>query len=98
MVIHVLDIVKACNTAAQGAEVASAVRRALENGQSVTLSFEGVNETPSSFINSSIVDLVYNDPPEALRERLLISNITDQIATMITRCLRNGRNASTAVA
>lgn len=94
MVLRVLDIVKACDTADQGFIVAEAIREKLKDVKVVTLSFAGVSNTPSSFINASIVSLVLQDPPDNLQERLIISNITDQIAGMITRCLRNGRRAA----
>lgn len=98
MVLMVLDIVDACNTADEGAQVATAVRQALKKGKSVTLSFSRVTNTPSSFINASIVSLVFDNPPDDLRDRFVITNLTDQIADMITRCLRNGRNAAAEAA
>lgn len=98
MVLKVLEIVNACDTADQGTIVADAVRRLLGKGESVTLSFSGVTNTPSSFVNASIVSLVLDSPPSDLQNRLMITNITDQIAGMITRCLRNGRRAAVEAA
>lgn len=97
MVIYALDVVTACNTADQGATVAEAVRAGLEKTQSVTLSFRGVSDVPSSFINASIVALVKEIPPQELPNRLMISEVTSQIGAMIKRCIANSqRNGEAA--
>lgn len=96
MVIRVLDVVRACNTASEGAVVARAVKAFLDRGEKVELSFGGVSDVPSSFVNASIVYL-FNEMPNAdLSQLLKITNVTTQIAEMIRRCLDINRRKSQA--
>lgn len=97
MVVRILDLVPACNTSAQGAAVADAVRAHLLNGQRVKLSFAGVSDVPSSFVNASIVSLFNEMQDEKLPMKLAIGDVNSQIAEMIRRCLdNNARNRSAA--
>lgn len=96
MVVKVLDVVPACNTAAQGAVLADRLRPLLATNKKVTLSFSGVSDVPSSFINASIVALFAEFPEEALTRYLAISNVTSQISHMIRRCLANSRRGAAA--
>ena len=96
MVINVLDIVPACNTAPQGQAIADAVRRALRSRHIVTLSFAGVTDVPSSFVNASIVALFHDRGIDEVRDRLMISNVTGQISAMIRRCLANSQRNNEA--
>ena len=96
MVVNVLDVVPACNTAAQGAAVADELRPILAAGKKVKLSFAGVSDVPSSFVNASIVALFSEFPAEKITRQLAISNVTGQISDMIRRCLANSRRKSEA--
>lgn len=96
MVLKVLEIVQGCNTAAQGRELFEAIWPQLELEESVALSFEGVTEVTSSFINASIVRLVLQRDYESVGARLAISDISKQAAEMIRRCLRNAREHKAA--
>lgn len=97
MVVRVLDVVAACNTSAEGALLADALRAQLKSGRSVRLSFEGVSDVPSSFINASLVQLFNEMQDEGLSRSLAIGEVNTQIAEMIRRCLaNNARNRSTA--
>lgn len=91
MVIKVLDIVPQCNTAAQGTAVAEVVCKHLRDNPSVAISFDGVFDVPSSFVNTSIVTILFDcigaDNPRSLS----ITDVTPQIAEMIRRCVGNRR-------
>ncbi|WP_395390913.1 STAS-like domain-containing protein [Novosphingobium sp. BL-8A] len=94
MVIRILNIVGACNTSAEGAMVADAVREALKNNDVVKLSFSGISDVPSSFVNASVVALFREFSREELSARLVITDVTSQIAGMIRRCLDNSQSNS----
>lgn len=97
MVVRILDLVPACNTSAQGAVVADAVRAHLQGGHKVRLSFAGVSDVPSSFVNASIVKLFNEMQDGELPKNLAIGDVNSQIAEMIRRCLdNNARNRSAA--
>lgn len=89
MDVRVLDIVKSCNTAAEGSNLFDAIWPRLEEDRDVSISFDGVSEVTSSFVNASIVRLVLKRDLETIEMNLSISNITKQSADMIRRCLRN---------
>ncbi|MBD3768370.1 MAG: DUF4325 domain-containing protein [Gammaproteobacteria bacterium] len=91
MVIKVLDIVPACDTAAQGAAVARVVCEHLKENASVAISFEGVFDVPSSFVNTSIVSILFDCKPHANDRSISITDVTPQIADMIRRCVGNRR-------
>jgi hypothetical protein len=85
MVIRVLDHVKQCNTAADGLIVGAVIRKALADGARVDVSFAGVNNAPSSFINAAIVSLLDSYSFDFIRQHLKITNATSQIIDVIRR-------------
>ena len=89
MVIAVLDHVAHCNTSADGDALYVALRRALALNAHVTVSFAGVHDVPSSFINASIVRLVEDHGIDAVKARLSIQDVGGQVGDMIRRCVRN---------
>lgn len=97
MVIKVLDIVPACNTAAQGMAVAEAVYKHLEKNSSVALSFDGVFDVPSSFVNTSIVAILFDCNRGNRNGSFAITDVTPQIAGMIRRCISNRRAKENAL-
>lgn len=97
MVIKVLDIVPACNTAAQGTAVAEAVCKYLEKNSSVALSFEGVFDVPSAFVNTSIVAILFDCKRSNRDGSFAITDVTPQIAEMIRRCVSNRRARENAL-
>ncbi len=90
MVIKALDLVARCDTAAQGQIVNRALRPLLANGGRAELSFEGVFDVPSSFVNTAIVSLLTDYDESYIKSHLTITNATKQIADMVRRCLANG--------
>lgn len=59
----------------------------LEQGENVTLSFEGIKAVPSSFINAAILQLFNKLPTERITSNLKIINSTIYINEIIKRGL-----------
>ena len=93
MVIRALDHVARCYSTAEGSVIASVLRDAFTRSDRVTLSFAGVSDVPSSFVNSALVVLLHDYPPVDLKRRLSIVDATPQIADMVRRCVANGERA-----
>lgn len=90
MVIRALDHVRQCNTASDGKVINSVIRKHLAKGKQVKLSFDGVFDAPSSFVNTSIVSLLETFDETYIKSNLTIVDANRQIADMIRRCLANG--------
>ena len=90
MVIRALDLVQRCDTAEDGWIVHKTLKDHLSSGQTVSLSFDGVYDVPSSFVNTSIVSLLSDFSEAEIKSHLVITNATRQIADMVRRCLANG--------
>lgn len=89
MDVKVLNVVKSCNTAQEGEQLFYAIWPNLKKDLPVEISFEGVAEVTSSFVNASIVRVVLKKDYEAIEARLSISNISKASAEMIRRCVNN---------
>lgn len=96
MVIRALDHVGRCYSIADGTVIAGVLRSAFVESDRVVLSFAGVSDVPSSFINSALVVLLHDYPPVDLKRRLSIIDATPQIADMVRRCVANGERALAA--
>lgn len=96
MVIKALDHVDRCYSTADGAVIARVLRAAFARNGRATLSFAGVVDVPSSFVNSSIVALMDGHSSDWLRSRLSIVDATPQIADMIRRCIANASRLQAA--
>jgi uncharacterized protein len=90
MVVRALDLVPQCYSADDGTVVALAVLRCFETENKAEISFDGVSDVPSSFVNAAFVSLLDEYPIEYIREKLVIMDATKQIADMVRRCLANG--------
>jgi hypothetical protein len=87
MVINVLDLVPHCYTWADGEIVGRAIHRALSKKEKVTVSFAGVEDVPTSFVNAAFVKLLEDFDYALIREKLAVVNSTRQINDMIKRRL-----------
>jgi len=88
MVINVLDHVPHCYTGSDGAVIASVIRQGFVRGEHVTVSFAGVTDVPSSFVNGAIVSLLEDYTFEFIRQNLSVRDSTFQINDMIRRRVR----------
>ena len=88
--VRAVDLARQCNTAADGSKVAAYLSDRLGRGESVELSFEGVYDVPSSFVNTAIVAVFKQFGEGFVRSHLRITHANKQIADMIRRCIANG--------
>lgn len=87
MVINVLNLVPDCYTWKNGYVVGQTLHKELEFGKTVILSFEGVGDVPSSFVNAAFVPLLDHFALAYLKKHLSVVNSTRQINDMIKRRL-----------
>ena len=85
MVINVLDHVPQCYTGQDGAVIGSLIRDGFARGDDVTVSFLGVDNAPSSFVNAAFVDLLDSYSFDYIRRHLLVINSSPQINDLIRR-------------
>ncbi|MBF0167276.1 MAG: STAS-like domain-containing protein [Alphaproteobacteria bacterium] len=83
MVVRVLDHVEHCYTNEDGKVIAAILRQGFSCQEKVTLSFEGVDSVPTSFVNTAFVDLLGDFTLDFVREHLAIVNSTRQINGLI---------------
>lgn len=83
MVIKILDHVDNCSTYADGEVIFNLIAPIIKRSEDITLSFEGVEAVPSSFINASIVRLVEIVSLEEIKAHLKVINSTRQINALI---------------
>jgi uncharacterized protein DUF4325 len=89
MVIKVLDVVRDCQSWANGDILHKALQTAFNEGDAdeVLVSFEGVDDVPSAFVNAAFLPLLDSWDFQTIRIRLKILNSTRQINDMIKRRL-----------
>lgn len=81
--IRVLDVVPRTFNNDDGREVHDAIREALAREEVVTLSFDGVDSVPSSFVNSALITLLHDLSFDEVRRRLRFVQTNSQINEMI---------------
>src|SRR5688500_17902153 len=89
MVVRALDYVPHCYSSDDSAVVACGLRDAFARHGAATLSFDGVADVTSSFINSAIVSLLDTYSADWLKAHLRMVGATSQIGDMVRRCLAN---------
>jgi STAS-like domain of unknown function (DUF4325) len=88
MVIKALDVVRDCQSWTSGDTLHKALQTALKEGDAeIVVSFEGVDDVPSAFVNAAFLSLLDSWDFETIRRRLRIVNSTRQINDMIKRRL-----------
>ena len=85
MVIRALDLVPNCYTWDNGDVVAKAIRQAFSRGDSVTISFAGVTDIPTSFANAAFVSLLSTYSFDFIKAHLRLVDCSPQIADMVKR-------------
>ena len=83
MVISHSYIVPGADTAEQGTLVYDNLRAALANGDSVTVSFEGINVSTSSFVAAAFLPLLEQHDFDEVKRRMRVINSTRQINQLI---------------
>lgn len=96
MDIIALEHVDNCYTWEAGEVIGKVIRVGFERGEHVTISFRGVRDVPSSFVNAAFISLLDAYPYEFITANLSIIDVTKQISTMITRRFDFERNRESA--
>lgn len=81
--IRVLNVVPRTFNNDDGRAVHDAIREALARDEVVTLSFDGVDSVPSSFVNSAFITLLRDLTFDEVRRRLRFVKTNSQINEMI---------------
>lgn len=85
MVIKPLDFLEHCYTPEDGAKVFERVYPLLKEGKKVTVSFEGVDSVPSSFVNAAFIQLLNHFTYDQIKSRLSFSRSSKQINEMLKK-------------
>ena len=85
MVIRILDVVPDCNSWNKGEMVFGVIQKAFKDNTELVISFEGVDDVPSAFVNAAFLPLLDTYDFEEIRKRLKFVNSTRQINDMIRR-------------
>jgi STAS-like domain of unknown function (DUF4325) len=83
MVIQISRITACADTNLDGAAVLAVLKKLLDDGVCVTVSFAGLQIATSSFVNSAFVPLLDHFSFSHIKENLKIINSTRQINEMI---------------
>lgn len=90
MVIKVFDHVRQCYSADDGAVIGRILREAFGKGDKVVLSFAGISDVTSSFVNASIVAQLDAYSADWVKSHLSVKDISVSAADVVRRCLANG--------
>ena len=89
MVIRIKDVAGGADTSTQGSLVYAELKTALRTPQElVIISFHGVQNATSSFVNTSFVRLLDDWCVDELRRRIRVINSSRQINVMIASRLQ----------
>ncbi|PLT16262.1 MULTISPECIES: STAS-like domain-containing protein [Ralstonia] len=83
MVIRALDYVKQCYSNADGQVIFRLIVDPIQQGESVTVSFDGVDAVPSSFVNSAFIALLEKVSFDRIKATLRFEGSNRQINDMI---------------
>jgi hypothetical protein len=89
MVIIALDHVPHCYTTKDGDALLRVLRSALSRADRIIVSFVGVGDVPSSFVNAALVPLLDQLSFDEIKRRLVIRDANPQIGDMVKRCFHN---------
>jgi len=87
--IIVKNITQGTLTNVDGLKLKLAIDAALVKDNIVTLSFSGISSISSSFLNSSLGDIIENYNISILKNRIKITNYTPNLALIIKKYIAN---------
>ncbi|MFU2208167.1 STAS-like domain-containing protein [Solidesulfovibrio sp. C21] len=85
MVVRVLDYVVRCSTEEDGDAIFKVISPLITRRSKVTVSFEGVTSTTSSFVNAAFIELLGLMSFEELKTYLWFTNSTQKINALIKK-------------
>lgn len=83
MVMYVKSLVDGCDTNDQGMKIYDLLSPMIRQGVSVDLDFFGVSNVTSSFVNSSLVQLIDDFGYDRVRSVVNIKGVNKQIGTLL---------------
>lgn len=83
MVVRALDLVSRCYSNDDGHKLYIVVVERLRRNEKITISFEGVDSLPSSFVNSAFIALLDDFSFDFIKSHLTFVRTTPQINEMI---------------
>ncbi|CAJ0781865.1 STAS-like domain-containing protein [Ralstonia chuxiongensis] len=83
MVIRTLDYVAHCYSNADGQVIFRLIINPIRQGEPVTVSFDGVDAVPSSFVNSAFIALLEQVSFDRIKDTLRFASSNRQINDMI---------------
>lgn len=98
MVINVLDHVPHCHTWSDGDVIGNLLRRALRRGERAVVSFHGVADVPSSFVNAAFISLLDSFDQDFIKAHLSVVDSTRQINSMIRQRFQSEATRAECVA
>lgn len=81
--IRVLDVVERCYNGNDGQVIHDAIAKQWQQGDTVTLSFDGVDSVPSSFVNVALISFLEQYAFDEIKRKLRFVNTSSQINEMI---------------
>lgn len=96
MVIFVLDHLSRCDSSQDGLALNRILEDAFASSSVVTVSFSGISDIPSSFVNAGLVPFVEKRGSQWLKSHLRVVGATKQVADMIRRCVSNAERSLVA--
>lgn len=85
VLIRIKDYVEYAYTYDEGQVIFNVIAPPIEQGETVTLSFDGIKAVPSSFINAALLQLTDKLSMDQIRARLRIHDSTKAINELINR-------------
>lgn len=89
MVIVALDHIPHCFSQDDGIVLHDLLAPDFASGRKVTLSFAGVEDVTSSFVNAALVPFVEEYGSATVKSQLKVVRATSQVADTIRRCFAN---------
>lgn len=96
MVIVALDHVPHCFSQDDGIVIHDLLAPCFAASRSITLSFAGVEDVTSSFVNSALVPFVERYGADYVKAQLRVTRATKQVADTILRCFANAERLAHA--
>ena len=90
--IIIKDITSGTTSNIDGLSLKMAIIASLDRADNIILSFEGISALSSSFLNSSIGEIVDQYGFDILKDRIIITNYTSSIANNIKWYINNLRH------
>lgn len=83
--IKIAHIIQQYSTYEDGQTVCNEIKKQLQDGNAISLSFEGIVGVPSSFVNGLLNDLIAEIGLDGIKQKVKITHSTKIINDMLKR-------------